>query len=225
MPHTAVARTPGYGCLPPVARALADLDGGSPQEPVATAESPRTRRFALPDLDDRRTDGAIDALLAGGERHRGRPAPEPLPVGGRPGFDGLESRVAWMEALHREDARQQRYRRAASVVVFEATLLARSEGAGDWLERIAGPIAHTIRRAARQTDRVTRASDTRFQVLLPETTEADAAHFAERVLADCAVWLAALHAPVTVRASAAAATAPGDSSLQDALERAIEALA
>src|SRR5256885_5228148 len=53
----------------------------------------------------------------------------------------------------------------------------------------------------RSTDRVTRASDTRFQVLLPETTEADAAHFAERVLADCAVWLAALHAPVTVRAS------------------------
>jgi hypothetical protein len=209
---------------PPSPRSLR-LRRGSPQEPVATAESPRTRRFALPDLDDRRTDGAIDALLAGAERHRGRPAPEALPISGRHAFDGLESRVAWMEALRGEDVRQRRYRRAASVVVFEATLLARSENPGDWLSRIAGPIAHTIRRAARQTDRVTRASDTRFQVLLPETTEADAAHFAERVLADCAVWLAALHAPVTVRASAAAAAATSETSLEDALDRAVEALA
>jgi GGDEF domain-containing protein len=145
-------------------------------------------------------------------------------MNGRQAFDGVESRVSWMEALRRENARQLRYRRAASVVVFEATALTRIDDAGDWVGRIAGPIAHTIRRAARQTDRVTRASDTRFQVLLPETTEADAAHFAERVLADCAVWLGAMHAPVTVRASAAAATATSEASLEDALARALEAL-
>jgi hypothetical protein len=192
---------------------------------IVTAEQPRAHRFALPRLDDPRTDEAIDALLAGAERHRGRPATEPLAIGGRQAFEGLESRVAWMEALRREDARQARYRRAASVVIFEATALTRTDAADDWLNRIAGPIAHTVRRAARQTDRVTRATDNRSQVLLPETSEADAARFAQRVLADCAVWLNAMHAPVAVRASAAAATATSEASLEDALDRALEALA
>lgn len=192
---------------------------------ILTSEQPRAHRFALPHLEDPRTDEAIDALLAGAERHRGRPAPEPLPVGGRQAFEGLESRVAWMDALRREDARQARYRRAASIVIFEATPLTQTDSAEDWLSRIAGPIAHTVRRAARQTDRVTRATDNRYQVLLPETSEADAAHFAQRVLADCAVWLSAMHAPVAVRASAAAATATSEASLQDALDRALEALA
>jgi hypothetical protein len=180
----------------------------------------------LPHLDDPRTDEAIDALLAGAERKRGRPAPpEPVPITGRASFEGLESRIAWMEALKREDARQLRYRHAASIVVFEARALTDASSASDWLSRIVGPIAHTIRRTARATDRVTRASETRFMVLLPETSETDAAHFAERVLSDCAMWLNAMHAPVAVRASAAAAAATSEHSLEDALARAIEALA
>jgi hypothetical protein len=130
-----------------------------------------------------------------------------------------------MDALKREDTRQQRYRHAASVVVFEAQALTDTEIAGDWLGRIAGPIAHTIRRTARATDRITRASETRFLVLLPETTEGDAANYAERVLADCSVWLNVMHAPVAVRASAAAAAATSEHGLEDALARAIEALA
>ncbi|HEY2916000.1 MAG TPA: hypothetical protein VGI98_02180 [Candidatus Limnocylindrales bacterium] len=195
------------------------------QEPRPTSETPRSRHFSLPRLDDPRTDEAIDALLAGAERKRGRPAPEPLPITGRAAFDGLESRMAWMDALRREDARQQRYRHAASIVVFEARALTETDVAGDWLGRIAGPIAHTVRRAARATDRVTRASETRFMVLLPETSEADAAHYAERVLGDCAIWLNAMHAPVAVRASAAAASSTSERSLEDALARAIDALA
>ena len=191
-----------------------------------TSETPRSRRFNLPQLNEPRTDEAIDALLHGAERKRGRPAPaEPLPIMGRATFEGLESRIAWMEALKREDARQLRYRHAASIVVIEARALADGGSTTDWLARVAGPIAHTIRRAARATDRVTRASETRFMVLLPETSEIDAAHYAERVLADCAVWLNAMHAPVAVRASAAAAAATSDHSLEDALSRAIEALA
>jgi hypothetical protein len=145
-------------------------------------------------------------------------------MGGREASEGMESRIAWMEALRREDARQARYRRAASIVVLEARPLADTETAADWLGRIVGPLAHTIRRAARATDRVTRTSETRFLVLLPETTESDAAHFAERVMDDCSVWLRAMHAPVSVRASAAAATAMSEASLEDALARAIEAL-
>ena len=191
-----------------------------------TTESPRARnRFLLPQLDDPRSDEAIDALLAGAERHRGRPATEPIPVGDRHAFEGLESRIAWMDAVRREDARQQRYRRAASIVVIEARTVTQAPGADEWLSRSAGPIAHTIRRAARQTDRITRASENRFLILLPETTEADATHFAQRVLSDCAVWLNAALAPVAVRASAAAATATSEMSLEDALSRAIEALA
>lgn len=190
-----------------------------------TADSPRAHRFSLPQLDDPRSDEAIDALLAGAERHRGRPASEPIAMGDRHAFEGLENRIAWMDALRREDARQQRYRRAASIVVIEARALSRSSGADDWLSRSAGPIAHTIRRAARQTDRITRTSETRFLVLLPETSEVDASHFAERVLTDCAVWLNAANAPITVRASAAAATATSELSLEDALGRALEALA
>ena len=196
-----------------------------PQEPPPTSETSRPRRFALPPLDEPRTDAAIDALLAGAERKRGRPAPEPVPMNGRAAFEGLESRIAWMDALKREDARQLRYRHAASIVVFEARALTDPGDAGDWLSRIAGPIAHTIRRTARATDRVTRASETRFMVLLPETSEADAAHYAERVLGDCAIWLNAMHAPVAVRASAAAASATSEHSLEDALSRAIDALA
>jgi len=200
-------------------------DGGAAPGADLTSEPTRAPRFSLPQLDDPRADEAIDALLAGAERHRGRPAPEPLALGGRAAFEGLESRVAWMDALRREDARQARYRRAAAIVIFEATPLTHTDAADDWLSRMAGPIAHTVRRASRQTDRVTRASDTRLQVLLPETTEADAAHFAQRVLADCAVWINAMHAPVAVRASAAAATATSEMSLEDALDRALEALA
>ena len=146
-------------------------------------------------------------------------------MGGREAYAGIESRMSWMEALRREDARQARYRHAASIVVLEARLLAETASDEDWLSRMVGPIAHTIRRAARATDRVTRVSDTRFLVLLPETTEVDAAHFAERVMGDCSVWFSAIQAPVMVRASAAAATATSDASLEDALSRAIEALA
>jgi diguanylate cyclase with GGDEF domain len=148
-----------------------------------------------------------------------------MPMNGRAAFESLESRIAWMDALKREDARQQRYRHAASIVVFEARTLAEPGAAGDWLSRVAGPIAHTIRRTARATDRVTRASETRFMVLLPETSETDAAHYAERVLADCGIWLNAMHAPVGVRASASAASATSDNSLEEALTRAIDALA
>lgn len=206
--------------MPPAERA--------PGEPPVDTEPPtsdttRTRRFALPDLKDPRTDEAIDALLSGAERHRGRPAREATPFESTRPFDGLEPRIAWTQALAREDARHQRYGRAASIVIFEARPLTEIAFADGWLGRVAAPIAHTIRRAARATDLITRSADTRFQVLLPETTEGEAVHFADRVIGDCGVWLAAMQAPVGVRAAASATH--GDLTLEDALIRAIEALA
>lgn len=173
-------------------------------------------------MHDPRTDEAIDALLAGRARHRGRPIRALVPAeAGRP-FEGLESRLAWNEALKRESVRQQRYSRAAAIVVFQVepfTAAARAEG---WLERVVSPIAHAIRRGARETDLITRAGPNLFEVLLPETTEGEAAAFADRVVADCRIWLEAMAAPIAIRA-AAAGTA-GDSDLEEALERALELL-
>jgi GGDEF domain-containing protein len=173
-------------------------------------------------MKDPRTDEAIDALLAGRARHRGRPKAEPsVPGVGLP-FGALESRVAWTQALARESARQQRYGRAASVVVFQVEPLTKATYLDGWTERVAGPVAHAIRRGARETDLATRSGPGRFQVLLPETTESEAATFADRVVRDCAVWLEATGAPLTVRAAAASTT--GDSNLENALERALDLL-
>src|SRR3990172_8865785 len=57
------------------------------------------------------------------------------------------------------------------------------------------PIAHAIHRGIRETDFVTRTAGARFQILLPETSASEAAHVADRVVADCDVWLQAIGAP------------------------------
>lgn len=189
---------------------------------MAASESSRTRRFSLPDLADERVDAAITAFLVGPARRRGRPGagaaarPQGSPL------TALENRLAWLEALRRESARNQRYRRHAAIIVIAAQpadATARSTG---WLGRVAGPVAHAVRRGLRETDLVTRTADARFQVLLPETTGPEAAHVAERLTADCEVWLQAVDAPVVIRA-AAAGTGP-DITLEAALERALAAI-
>jgi PleD family two-component response regulator len=91
-----------------------------------------------------------------------------------------------------------------------------------WVSRVAGAIAHAIRRGIRETDLVTRTGDARFQVLLPETTGREAKHIADRVVADCEIWLHAVGAPVALRSSSAAATP--DTSLDAALDRALHAV-
>jgi GGDEF domain-containing protein len=180
-------------------------------------------------MHDPRTDEAIDALLAGRARRRGRPTTSPIPLDGARHPTGLLSRVAWTEALARESARLERYGHVAAVAVFQLTDPAGAASAattGDpdgWLERLAGPVARTIRRGARETDLITRAGPGRYQVLLPETTESEAGLFAERVAADCGAWFGAIGAPLTIRASVAAATT-GESQLEDALDRALALL-
>lgn len=183
--------------------------------------SNRARRFSLPDLDDDRVDVAISDFLTGPARRRGRPGPVLAAPAGLP-LAALENRVAWMESLRRESARSLRYRRPAAVIVVAGQPRDGTPAAGGWVGRVAGPIAHALRRGIRETDLVTRTADARFQVLLPETTEAEAAHVAERIAADCRVWLEAVGAPVVVR-SAAAGTSP-DATLEAALARALVAI-
>ncbi|HYL40101.1 MAG TPA: hypothetical protein VET90_02225, partial [Candidatus Binatus sp.] len=102
-------------------------------------------------MHDPRTDEAIDALLAGRARHRGRPVTSLVPSDGR-SLGDLESRVAWNEALRREGARQQRYSRATSIVAFGVRPLSDAARSDGWLDRVAGAVAHSIRRGARETD-------------------------------------------------------------------------
>jgi GGDEF domain-containing protein len=186
---------------------------------VPVPASNRARRFSLPDLADERVDEAISTFLIGPAQRRGRPGPlVPTTLSSNP-FGALENRVAWMEALRRETARSVRYRRPAAVMVIAGNARNDTPEETAWVGRVAGPIAHAIRRGIRETDLVTRTGDARFQVLLPETTGRLAKHIADRVVADCEIWLQAVGAPVVLRSSAAAATP--DTSLDAALDRAL----
>lgn len=182
----------------------------------------RARRFSLPDLADERVEASINSFLDGPQHRRGRR--EPIVTVGAVAnpLAGLETRIAWMEALRRESARSLRYRRPAAVIVIVAEAATTSTDAMGWLGRMAAPIANTIHRGLRDTDLLTRTGDGRFQALLPETTAPEAATVAERVVSECRIWLEAARAPLTIRA--VSATAGTDSTLEMALERALKAL-
>ena len=189
----------------------------------AVSESTRTRRFSLPDLGDDGVDEAIRSFLSGPQEGRGRRDAAVISTAttGGTAFGALETRIAWLGALRREMARSARYNRPAAVLVIAGETATSSPEAGAWLTRVAGPIAHAVQRGVRETDLVTRTGDARFQILMPETTEPEASVVAERVVLDCQVWLQAVGAPVIVRA--AAASADPDTTLEMALERALQA--
>jgi truncated hemoglobin YjbI len=189
---------------------------------MATPDSNRARRFSLPDLGDERVDEAITAFLSGPKHKRGRPDGPAIQSAADNPFGSIQNRVAWMEALRRESARNLRYRRPAAVMVVAGVPSVTSPEASAWLKRVAGPIAHAVQRGIRETDLVTRTAEARFQVLLPETTGREAARVAERVEADCEIWLRAIGAPIVLRSAAAGATT--DSTLESALARALETI-
>jgi GGDEF domain-containing protein len=173
---------------------------------MANPDPSRARRFSLPDLANERADEAISAFLSGPDRRRGRPGRDSGTTSRGNPFAALENRLAWTEALRRENARALRYRRPTAVMVLAGRPTADTPTAHDWLGRVAGPVAHALRRGIRETDLVTRTASASFQVLLPETTEAEAAHVADRVLTDCEVWLHAVGAPVRLRVATAGTT-------------------
>jgi hypothetical protein len=189
---------------------------------MPVSDSTRARRFSLPDLADERVDEAISSFLKGPEQRRGRPGPLGVAASGDHPFAALETRIAWTEAVRRETARSIRYRRPSAVMVIAGEATARTPEAAGWLSRVAAPIAHVVQRGIRETDLITRTGEARFQVLLPETTGREAAHIAERVIADCEIWLRAAEAPIIVRAASSGTTA--HTTLDAALERAVEAI-
>jgi hypothetical protein len=222
---------------------------------VATSESTRARRFALPDHgSDERGDQAIEAFLDGPAVRRQRPtarkrprrsypnssnrkttatavvpASEPDPRRGvagamRPVTDirTIPGRLEFNAALERESMRSARYGRPASVAIVELVPQRVSQQVDIWLRSLAGPVSRTLRQSARATDLVARVANARFQVLLPETPEAGAGRFAERVSTACQTSIDDAGAPVAVRVRVAVATP--DHSLEEALAHALQSI-
>ncbi len=104
---------------------------------------------------------------------------------------GLADAAGFARLVADEESRLQRYRRPATVVVFELDGLDRlvdrlGPEAGD---RVIPAVADTIRRLARSADHVARLAPGRFGVLMPETDEVAAINYVERVRRACELWL------------------------------------
>jgi hypothetical protein len=134
----------------------------------------------------------------------------------------IPGRLEWSAALERESLRAARYGRPASVAIIELKSDRPGVSVDPWLRSLAGPIARVLRQGCRATDLVARVADTRFQVLLPETTAAGAGRFAERVASDCRTVLQSSGAPVAVRLSVAASTP--DHPLHEAVSHALRTI-
>jgi len=213
---------------------------GHRERSTATSESSRARRFALPDLDDERAESAIQAFLEGPEVRRRRPiarpndarpeetpgAPRVTPPAPRARraseLRSLPGRLEWNAALERESLRAGRYGRPASVAIVELRHERPGQSVEPWLRMLAGPIARALLEDSRATDLVARVASARFQLLLPETTEAGAERLAVRLANRCRDHIQTTAAPVTIRVSFAGTRA--QDSLQDALRQALRAI-
>ena len=200
------------------------------QPPASRRRAPRTKstrrpRFVLPAEhhdEDERVGEVIEAFLDGPPEHarmaaRPRQRRPDLRTVRRP--VPMDTRPDWDRALKLEDARLARYGRPATVLVIR--LQAPIAGAED---RYAGRVGSIVREHARETDRVTRAAPDRFQVLLPETEEAEGNVLAGRIRSACLqqIRLRTGHG-LEIRA---AAVSPGSGeTLLDALRVAQEAVA
>ena len=91
-----------------------------------------------------------------------------------------------------------------------------------WLRVHAAPLGQVLLRSSRATDTVARVATTRFQVLLPETSDEAAGRFVERVVGECQQRLTALGAPLQVQTSVAASRP--DLPLRDAVAKAVRTI-
>ena len=179
----------------------------------------RARRFVVRDAEDHRTTEKIEEFLTG-PRTRARPQrPHSIEAPGSSSVAELDTRTDFVAALRREAGRSERYGRPATIVGVEFDLDGSIAGPGPGgdrrIDRLAAPIGFTLRREARETDRVARVAPNRFHVLLPETESRDAAGYIERTRRACEVWFAGAALPVRLRFEAASTSAR--LSLTDAL--------
>ena len=137
---------------------------------------------------------------------------------------GLEVAATWNRWLREEDARIRRYRHAATIVLVEIEGLERLvERLGpEAANRLIPPVATTMRRFAREADRVARLGAGRFGAMLVETDEVQAINYVERIRQTCDLWLAA--GAVTLRLSIGWAEASASRSVDLAFQAAEERL-
>ena len=105
---------------------------------------------------------------------------------------GLELSPTWERWLTEEDARVKRYHRPATIVIVEIEGLERlAERLGSAAaDRLIPPVAVTLRRHARQSDRIARLGRARFGAILVETGEVEAINYIERIRSAADLWLA-----------------------------------
>jgi diguanylate cyclase (GGDEF)-like protein len=141
---------------------------------------------------------------------------------GRDALTGMLDAASFEEALSHEDAREQRYRRSATVIVFELDGLAKivdrlGSEPGD---RIEAALGDTITRLARRADYVARLERGRYAALLPETDEVAAINYVERIRRACDLWLES--GAIAMRLAIGWASTGGDATLDGALRLATD---
>jgi diguanylate cyclase (GGDEF)-like protein len=141
---------------------------------------------------------------------------------GRDPLTGLLDALSFREVLAHEDAREQRYGRPATVVVFELDGLSKivdrlGPNTGD---RIEVALADTIARLARRADYVARLEPARYGVLLPETDEVAAINYVERIRRACDLWLES--GAIAMRLAIGWASTGGDIQLAAAIRTATD---
>jgi GGDEF domain-containing protein len=190
---------------------------------LATSESTRARRFALPDLVDERTGESIEAFLHGRGSKAAKASANVHPSpGDAVALRSMPGRQEWNAAIERETARSSRYERPAAVAILELRPLRPSGAMDSWLRVHAAPLGQVLLRSSRATDVVARISTARFQVLLPETTAEAAGEFVERIVGECQERLQQLGAPLRVTAGVAGTSA--DVPLRDAVSQALRSI-
>ena len=201
---------------------------------------------SVADDDDERLRRAVESLLAGSEaglgpspgetdrareidRARERRAgtgdrPRPPLGSARDALTGLRSRAAWQRQVRAEHARSLRYRRpiTAGLVDLDGLAdLARRDGE-ETADRAVQVVGQVIRAESRASDLAGRLDVDRLGFLLPETDEAGAQSYLERIRASCQRWLASSRVPLDL---AVGWGSPGpEGSLEPALVAAEERL-
>ena len=136
---------------------------------------------------------------------------------------GLDNRAGWDVRIHHEDARRARYPESVSIVSADLNGLKRindrdGHDAGD---RAIYAAAQLLRKTARSVDHVARVGGDEFLVLMPETDEAGATRFINRVRAAA---LRTLCDGECISLSLGAATATPEEPLWDTVRRADAAM-
>jgi diguanylate cyclase (GGDEF)-like protein len=157
----------------------------------ATADTSSDARASSPALDAGQPWFA--APVANGSAEAAAARDEAPLNGAAESLPPLASPSRWATWLDEEAARRARYDRPATIVLVELAGLERlADRVGQAAaEQLIPPVAATIRRHARASDRLAHLDATRFGVLLIETDEVSAINYVERIRSYCDVWLAA----------------------------------